>query len=1514
MNREEYIIWEASIKTVFKPVGQNQPEEAPVQKENQAKASLREKIQGLASNAKRTVDSAVSKGVEQIKNTANKITHHGNTTHGAQANANLQAKHANDVKPTNKSTLAQAFQKGVANIKKINNNKQPKQLSMDFKGANKAHQEQVKAEAKAQAQAIKDANLDNNGQARLNLNKSLTTSQRVKNNLVNTKNQVAKGANEVAQRLKAGYKDLKANTAKTVDATKEKVSDVAQKVRNTFDKSPKQLKLDYDGKSKSKEAPKEEKAEQLKLDTYIGTTGTQATFNKDGKTYTTANAQKVADNLKGSGKTKTKNALVPVNTNKQLPAVVQSKPGAGTFTKDGKTYTTATTQQVADNLKNKEKYSTKTHPSLNDIENNKNQSTATTDTANTVAQPKATTDNGKEVANRLKNSGKTKSKQAFDVWRDFQKNKNNPEEPELKTDKEQVKTDNKVSTTADATKNPEKTIGQKVKDGLNKLYDGAIRADVKAKNFKQNLIDDYKSRRERIENEESLKRLEKFAKDHKANRDILDKIANIKANMNNAGGEKTVQDYLDKAREQVRGKQGATQNTNTRGTSVNGNAQTNTTKNNTENTNTSVNNENPTNVKTANVGDGAPKAEQPKAEPEVKAETNNGEQPTQPTNNTEVVNEPVDTVAEQPETDATAEQPATTETGRTVKLNLERPKAVNYETDENGNVLNKNVTFQQADVDRKSSLIKSLSMRPNSKGQVIINVNGKGVDITKNADRITRLLGNALYYHELNKLKGNTLEGIKTELMRATNLPREAVATMIKNVKASNGRIGDINYKGPEVDENGIQHLTPGQASGSVDKWSQFIRVRTKNGAKGVTPYSNQDVNALIKQMSDPNFDYEKLDDLKKAAYDDLKECGLISVGQDGKHQAFFNGIDANGNPIYTPETTGQKAIVNGKTVNMPAQPQAQAEPVQPQAEPTQQVEPAQPQAQAEPVQQQAEPTTQPQVEPAQQPQAEPTQPNNVINNALNIAVTNAVNRALGINQQPVQQPQAEPIAQPQAEPVQQPAQQQVEPAQQPQAEPVQQPTVIETPEIENTGEAPTLDNVDNINPEAQSRIPVQPVLKPAFDFTNADATRNNINQYNVDLDNQAKQEYETQLEKINQNYNNNKHLEGSTEMYQQGLEDAQAQYQEKLAQNRQAVADMQKAFDAQLAEHQRNLELTNAKNEINNALGGDDTTLTAPKKVNKRPSEMSAEEIRQYNINNAKARYNPSERLTEARREAFDTHFKDVAGRVNQAVNKNDLKTVAKLLGPTTANDSEFIKYMNWRGQVINKMREDGAIEKTKKGWKQPDEIDVSNYLRALPDGQKALDYYDNVQSNSMIKWYKNAWRDKIYNTENANIPVKLPSNDYQTYLKGLGLEETTDKDGNAMINTVASKYPVGVQKRPFQTTFKALATKGDYKNLKAMDLSPELQDALDNYARLDQALKSGFSDNNKKLTDLERQNLSNDMDRIMYEVASNKDFATELGFVPKDRVTKYNTGKNDTGKGIKLSKRIGKNKNNEE
>ena len=142
----------------------------------------------------------------------------------------------------------------------------------------------------------------------------------------------------------------------------------------------------------------------------------------------------------------------------------------------------------------------------------------------------------------------------------------NPEEPEVKTDKEQVKTDNKVNTTADTNKNPEKTIGQKVKDGLNKLYDGAIRADVKAKNFKQNLIDDYKSRRERIENEESLKRLEKFAKDHKANRDILDKIANIKANMNNAGGEKTVQDYLDNAREQVRGKQGATQNTNTRGT------------------------------------------------------------------------------------------------------------------------------------------------------------------------------------------------------------------------------------------------------------------------------------------------------------------------------------------------------------------------------------------------------------------------------------------------------------------------------------------------------------------------------------------------------------------------------------------------------------------------------------------------------------------------------------------------------------------------------------------------------------------------------------------------------------------------------------------------------------------------------------------------------------------------------------------------------------------------------------
>ena len=80
--------------------------------------------------------------------------------------------------------------------------------------------------------------------------------------------------------------------------------------------------------------------------------------------------------------------------------------------------------------------------------------------------------------------------------------------------------------------------------------------------------------------------------------------------------------------------------------------------------------------------------------------------------------------------------------------------------------------------------------------------------------------------------------------------------------------------------------------------------------------------------------------------------------------------------------------------------------------------------------------------------------------------------------------------------------------------------------------------------------------------------------------------------------------------MYQQGLEDAQAQYQEKLAQNKQTVADMQKAFDAQLAEHQRSLESTNAKNEINNALGGDDTTLATPKKVNKRPSEMSAEEF----------------------------------------------------------------------------------------------------------------------------------------------------------------------------------------------------------------------------------------------------------------------------------------------------------------
>ena len=1214
MNREEYTIWEAGIKTIFKPVGQNQPEQAPAPKENKApKAGLRERIQGLASNAKRVVDDAVSKGVEQVKNVANKaIQRSGKTDNGAKTKEQLQAKHANDIQPTNKSSLAQSFGNKIKNIAGLNKVKTDAngQVKLDFKGAEKAHKEQQKA----QATAVKNANLDTNGQARLNLGKTLSTADKVKNNLANTKGQVEKKTEDLKGKIKAGYKEFKNKASETVNKAGGKLAELKQKVKDTFDKSPKQLSLNFNQPQKA------QTGEQLKLDL----------------------SQK-------------RNALVPTAQSKQLPAVV-SKPGThGVFVKDGKAYTTNVAKKVADNLK------AKTDDAQSNTQSN---------------EPKATinqTNNGKQVNDNLKNSGKVKTnngkpQSAFDIWKNIKKGNNQANSTDsTNANQTNINTSDINTHTAKEEENnePKKstTLGQKVKDGLNKAYDGVIRAGVKAKNLKQDIVQDYKSRKERIENEESLKRINNMINNHASNRAILDEIARIKSQVE---GDKTnnssAEERINQAREKItnanaskKATQGATQNTGTRGSS-NANTQTDTTQTTQQTSDTATNNKNQTNAGTTNTRKKNSNTAQQQTN--TQTEVGNNQTNTQPTDNKEPVdnsnatqgttnvqtqqNEPVQQPEEQAQSETptnNAEQPVsepieqinttqpnTTETGAKVRLNLNRPKAPKYETDENGNVLNKNVTFKQAEVNKKADLVKTLSMRPNSQGKVVISVNGKGVDITKNASRVTQLLGNALYYQDLNKLKGNTLEGIKTELMKATNLPKAAVTAMIANVKKGNGRIGEITYKGPEVDENGIQQLPSGEAGGSVDKWSQFLRTKYK-GAKQVTPYANTDVNAFVQSMSSPNFDVNNLDEKSKAIYDDLKECGLISVGQDGKSTPLFQKIDANGKIVYNPvEQTGPKAIVNGKMVDVPqtntqpvnnvkqlvqpetqapVQPEATAQPQEPTQQPTEQTPVVQPQvdatSQPAPVQQApVQPVQQPTlvqqpVQPIQQPVQQVQQPVQPVQQVQQPApVQQAPVQPV---QQPVQQAPVQPEATAQPQEVEQPTQQEVE---QPE---VEQPTQqeVEQPEVE---QEPTVDN----------RIEQQPVIAPSLDVNNEEGAKIAIQQYATDLDNKAKQDYDTAVAQINQNWRESrKGVKDATQIQtldgarQDKLAQAQARYNQQLSNNRTTIADMEAQYSADVENHKKQLEEENGRNEINNNLAGDfgsdviPTSKKSSKKSNKK-------------------------------------------------------------------------------------------------------------------------------------------------------------------------------------------------------------------------------------------------------------------------------------------------------------------------
>jgi len=1588
MNREEYIIWEAGIKTIFKPVGQNQPEETPVQKENQAKAGLRERIQGLASSAKRAVDTAVEKGVEKVRSVADKFQHNGTTPNGETAKANLQANKVEHKQPTNKSSLAQNFQRGMSNIKNLKNKitqPQPKQMALDFKGANKAAKAEekakvdaVKAQEKAKEQEVKNANLDQSGQARLNLNKTLSPADKVKNNLQTAKNNINQGANDLKQKLKAGYNNFKEIASKTASNVKDNVNSVVQKVKDNLDKSPKQMKLDFNKKPS-------ETAEQLKLNippaekeksTSLSTVkNTNGTFKKDGFTYGTAtkynkgeapidakddnaiDMEKTADGsyapkLKQTYRqthSKVQNNVVPIDKNSTqgtfnkdgqtyttngIPkekgtalSVIPNRPGGGTFSKDGKIYTTSTGQEVKTNLQNKA-----------------NANKSTEDKANATANSNAT----------FKTDKNFKSKHAFDVWRNLQKNKSQAitDEPQSDTkDTTNYKTTAHASSNAtnepDVTNEPKKetTLGQKVKDGLSKAYDGVIRAQVKAKNFKDDLISDYKSRRGRIENEETLKRLQKMVANNASNSKILDEINKIKSQLNNTSSNNgdDVRSRIEKAREQVRqahasqkstgttstDSQGATQVTGTRGTPSNANAQTNTSKVNTKTTNTATNNQNQANAGTANAGDATAKGTEPKAEGQTTTTVGNSEQPVTNTNNTQPVNnepqvkteqpveqqpevstEPVqpEQTAEQPEQPTEVEQPTVnnqTETGKMVVQGLTRPRAISGQE----NFAN---SLRTQEIDKAASMVKSLSFKPDSKGKINLTVNGANVTMNpKHAEPVSRLLGKAVHDAK-NGTISQSRNSIKNELAKYfPTLPKTAIANMVSNAIKNNGRIGEIKYKVIPTDENGVQHLEGGPANGSVDKWSQFLRTKYK-GAKQVTPYANTDVNAFVKTMSNPNFDVNNLDEKAKAIYDDLKECGLISVGPDGKSVPLFQKIDNNGKIVYNPvEQTGPKAIVNGKTVDMPAQKNV--------GEPTNTVEPpvetpVQPEQPTEaPVEnppQPEQPVNQVPVEP-QPTEQQPT--NNVITNAINTAVTNAVNQVLGINQQ--------------NQNVQQPVEQQPEVS----TEPVQpeQPvdntaktptsTEIETPEVVDNGEpTPSIDSVANTNVETPNRIPTQPLVEPTFDFNNPDGTRNSINQYVTDLNNQAQQEYQTKVEELNKFIASMKGIPTAEWTYKDEMNKAKLAYDGKLAQNRETANNMLKSFDKQLLDHQQNIEASNARNDINNALGGDSSTLVEPAQKpasvepNKKPSEMTEEEIKQFNLENARNRYNPLERLSNARKEAFENHFWSVSDKANKAVNTNDIKTATKLLGKATTDDPSFIQYMNWKAQVINKMKEDGVVDKTKKGLANLKEQDIAQYLKTLPNGQRALDYYEDIRTNKMVQWYKNAWNEKIYNQENANIPNKLPEDDYHAYLRDLGLEETTDeKTGETTIDKVPSKYPGGVQRRPFTKTFKSLAFDGEYNDIKAENLSPEIKNALKQYSDYTEMIKNGVKEDGSKATNLDIKAMNAKMERLMYDIANNDDYARELGFTPTKRVTTYNTGKSETNsKGINLTGRIGKNK----
>ena len=1514
MNREEYIIWEKSIKNTFKDVGYNQPEvkqpEQPKNVEVEPKAGLKERIHGIVDNTRGALGQAVSKGVNTIKNVASK------------AKANLEARHANDAKPTNNSSLAQAFQKGVANIKKKGgNNKKEEQLKLDFKGAKKAHDAQVKAEK----QAVKDANLDSNGQASLNFNKAMTPKERVQYNLANAKGKVSREASDLAQKLKAGYKNLKTNTANTVDNAKEKVSQLAQKVKDTFDKSPKQMKLDFNAK------PKETQAEQLKLDVHKGTTGTQGVFTKDGKTYTTATAEKVANNLKDSGKTKTKNALVPVNTNKQLPATIYSKSGAGTFTKDGKTYTTAVGQKVADNLKDSGK--TKTKNDFTNVDNNEF---------------------------KTKTSGDSK---------DIDKSKDTTKQ-----------TNTTVDDSVKQAETPKKSFAQKVKDGLNNAYDGVIRTGVKARNLKQDIVQDYKARKERIENEESLKRVQKMIKDHADNRAILDEINKIKARYSNGNNPSnynntnaTASDYLNQAREEVNNRNNATNgNVNTAGTQPNVNqpnvAPANVNNGNANTGNVNTNNINQPNVAPANVNNGnvnqpnvAPtnvnngtqpivtpaqqvganlqqnanninnSNNQPNVAPNnvnVNNNVNNGAQP--PVTPVNVNNQPpvatanvnnnqpngtpltpvqqvnanlqqgvnnVNNGAQPPVTpvnvntgaqptvtpDATnvdnnngtqpTEVPSTevpptevppTEAPLTpaqqVKNNLTNANSTSYKgiTSTDGMINNAKFPYKKDLVEKKAGLVRNQSLRPNNKGRIVITANGKAIDVTDNAPRIANLLGSALYYKEMGNLNGNTLKAIKSELASATNLPNEAIAVMIKNVINKNGKIGEeIKYKETPVNSNGVQELEPGEAI--KDNFSEFLRSKYK-GAKGTAPYSQVDVNKFLQKLDSSDFDVNNLTDEEKVIYDDLKAANYLSTDKDGKVSSLISSIEPNGTIVYKNNQTPNVAFVNGKRV----------EGVQG----------------AENV----ENTTPTEETPTEETPTEET-PTEETPDIENTTPTEETPTEVAPDETETPAPAEETPA---------PAETEV-------------PNETETPDEETTTptEAPVEETPTEETPAEVNRIPREPLVEPTLDATNPEATEDNINDYAANLEAEAEYNYDVEKERIIKEYRNAiKNAKTATEKqtaggkYHTAMQELENNRKATKRANQEKIDALRNEYEQIKVAHAQKVEQEKSANEITANLAGDDISLdelNGGKK--KKPGESNEpvdlgnpEAIRQHNLEILKKDYDPEKRLNQLKQQALSTHREDWTNKVNEAIIKNDTKELTKMVGEEGV--AKLKNYMAFRNYIVNAMGEAGILSQTKKGgWSTPSVEQFDDFIEQMPKTKDMVDAPNKFYDNLKTKGLGGLWKDSILNgtidKKELKVPTKLPENDFKSYLKENGFIENKVEGENNTASQIPSQYPGGVRKREFQTAFKNLALKGEYKDIKADELSDEVKDALKRYA--------DYSANKDSMSDAEKQAMSDEMDLLMYKMASNN--ATEFGFEYKSRPKKYNKKGADPAKRVRIN-----------